>query len=457
MSDAAQLGNRIYYCERCGLRIPPADFQNQRAQIVNETEAICAVCSQRGDAMVSAPVSTPSAGSQPVIHAAAHHDTAQSGKTARRNTAAHTRGNSHGAPATPLPWKSALAGAVVFGVLLGAFALSRSKKPDATAELKPAVENKRESVPTKVAEKKPEPPRVAPAPVAVVNPPRETPPSPQPAEPKVAVRPAPPTPPVDDYDPRKAVADSMLAQAKEFQKKNPEDVFGYRDKLQFLIERYRSTAAGEEATKLIAEIKLPAFDPDLHPEFTAETEWAKSVSLLGSVDPKKDALAGNWSLNNGNVRSDKSMWSKLGLPYTLPEEYDLRLTFTRHDNDCLLIVLARRGKPFIFSIGSGNAHVSFEDVREKRKDVVPTKMSRGGLFSNGARQQVVVQVRRACLRGYLNGKLMVGCQVDDDGLSLNPQLQMPQPNQIGLMTWDSVYDFHTLEILPLKGEGKMLR
>lgn len=180
--------------------------------------------------------------------------------------------------------------------------------------------------------------------------------------------------------------------------------------------------------------------------------------MLAKVDPAKDGLGGNWSLNNGNVRSDKSMWAKLGVPYALPEEYDLRLTFTRHDNDCLLIVLARRGKPFIFSIGSGNANASFEDIREKRKDVVPTKMSpRQGLISNGARQQVVVQVRRGCLRGYLNGKLLVGCQVDDDGLSLNPQLVMPQSNQIGLMTWDSVFDFHSLEILPLKGEGKFLR
>jgi len=455
MSDAAQLSNRIFYCERCGLRIPPVDFQNQRASLVNESEAICAACSQQRTEPVAVQAPRPKTGPQvlPTLPVSQSNDSAPAAaKGSRRNTAAHGRGNSHAAPAAGLPWKSALAGAVVFGALLGAFALSRSKKPDPVVETKP-VEPKRE-VTTKFAEKRPEPIKVVPPPIAVVNQTREVVLQP---EPKAVVKTVAPSVPVDDYDPRKAVADSLLAQAKDYQKKNAEDVFGYRDKLQWLIERYRGTAAGDEAAKLIVEIKLPAFDPELHPELTPDAEWAKAVSILSVVDPKKDALAGNWSLNNGNVRSDKSMWSKLGLPYTLPEEYDLRLTFTRHDNDCLLIVLARRGKPFIFSIGSGNAHVSFEDIREKRKDVVPTKMSRQGLFSNGARQQVVVQVRRGCLRGYLNGKLLVGCQVDDDGLALNPQLHMPQSNQIGLMTWDSVFDFHTLEILPLKGEGKFLR
>lgn len=448
MSDSAQLSNRIFYCERCGLRIPPVDFQSQRASLVNESEAICAACLPRADVSVAVPIS------QPIVHAS----NARNESVPRRNTGSHTRGHGHAAPAAALPWKAALAGAVVFGALLGAFALSRSQKTETVDEVKPAIEPKRETMVIKPVEKKPEPIRVTPLTVAVANTPREViPASVVPSEPKAVAKPTIPAAPVDDYDPRKAVADSLLVQAKDYQKKNADDVFGYRDKLQWLVERYRGTAAGDEAAKLIAEIKLPAFDPELHPEPTPDAEWAKAVSVLSTVDVKKDALNGNWSLDNGNVRSDKSMWSKIGVPYAVPEEYDLRLTFTRHDNDCLLIVLARRGKPFIFSIGSGNANVSFEEVREKRKDVVPTKMSRPGLFSNGTRQQVVVQVRRGCLRGYLNGKLLVGCQVDDDGLSLNAQLLMPQPNQIGLMTWDSVFDFHALEILPLKGEGKLLR
>jgi hypothetical protein len=152
------------------------------------------------------------------------------------------------------------------------------------------------------------------------------------------------------------------------------------------------------------------------------------------------------------------MWAQIALPYLLPEEYDLRLTCARveHD-DCLLIVLARRGRPFIFSIGSGNKHCSLETVREKRKDVLPTKLVRPGVLTNGQRTQLVVQVRSQCLRAYVNGKPIVGCQVDDDGLSLASELQTPQANQLGLCTWNSVYEFYACEVVEITGKGQFTR
>jgi len=279
MSDPAQVSNRIFYCERCGLRIPPADFQNQSASLVNESEAICAACSNRPAETVPVQAPRPKTGPQVLPNLSANPPSdsvppagpsASIAKSSRRNTAAH--GRQHSQPAAGgLPWKSALAGAVVFGALLGAFALSRSKKADPVEEATKSVEPKREIVANKPVEKKPEPMRVTPPTVAptVATTPRETVPT-QPETKAVAK----PVAPVDDYDPRKAVADSLLAQAKDYQKKNAEDVFTYRDKLQWLIERYRGTAAGDEAAKLIVEIKLPAFDPELHPEPTADAEWA---------------------------------------------------------------------------------------------------------------------------------------------------------------------------------------
>ena len=40
--------------------------------------------------------------------------------------------------------------------------------------------------------------------------------------------------------------DSLLAQAKDFHQKNADDVYGFREKLQNLLDHYRSTAAGDE-------------------------------------------------------------------------------------------------------------------------------------------------------------------------------------------------------------------
>jgi hypothetical protein len=229
--------------------------------------------------------------------------------------------------------------------------------------------------------------------------------------------------------------------------------------LESLRDRYRSTAAGEEARKLLSEIKLPESDPNTNPAPPGDDDFKQAISVLPLVKPEIDGKRGSWSAANGNLRSDKSMWSKIELPFILPEEYDLRVTFTRVDQeDCLLVTLARRGKPFFFSIGgAGNTGCSFEIVNEKRKDRVSSNIKRPGVLSNGVRNQVVIQVRRECLRAYLNGKLIVGCQVDDSGLSSNPDFNSSQPNQMGLMTWNSVYEFHSLEVRPITGEGKNLR
>jgi hypothetical protein len=443
---------QIYFCDQCGQRVSPSDLDGGAAKVISEGHALCPRCVKPSR----------SSGPSPTVQEARRRDS-------RATIPAATRGTRAGVSARPslskdlakpagmpLVWMAVLGGACGIIGLAIAFVLLRPTPKEAAEKPK---EN-RSPVVRKAAAPAPVPTPTYPAgvsgtpaadPVAPVRePPRPTAPSAPTTktEEKAA----------DVYDPRAEVAISLLAQAQSFIRANPDEVFAYRDKLVQLTENYKGTAPAEQAAQLLTGIKLPETDPATNPAPTPDSAWAKAVQVLPAEISGYKALKGNWKAENGVLRSDRSMWAIAALPYLLPEEYDLRLTFARVENvDCLLVVLARRGKPFIFSIGSGNQHCSLETIREKRKDVLPTKSVRPGILVNGQRTQVIIQVRSECLRAYLNGKPLVGCQVDDEGISLSSELAMPQGNQVGLETWNSVYEFYSMEVLELKGNGQLLR
>ena len=137
----------------------------------------------------------------------------------------------------------------------------------------------------------------------------------------------------------------------------------------------------------------------------------------------------------------------------------MRVVFERGENhDCLLAILWRRGRPFLFSIGeAGNRGCSFEDVRESGPDVLPTKIVRTGVLSSHKVHEVIVLVRSKCLRAFLDGAPIVGCQVDDEGLSLRSEFVPPRAGQLALATWDSAYEFLSCDVRPVTGRGTLLR
>ena len=441
----------IHYCDQCGQRVAEADLQAGRASLSPEGRAFCGKCAASASSSPPAGVRWRDSQAKPPLAAVSA-------------AAPHARPASRKAPEQkPKSIVPVLIGGLVVLVAVGVVLGIVLARPGQTA-LPEKAKKDEGSVPSR---KSAVPPAKAPAKTTFTPTPSAS--SPAPSSPAATASPAPPPPPVESgrgeaktaeesYDPRSEVGNSLLMQAQAFLKANPDDVWGYRDKLEHLKENYKGTKAGAEAVRLLSELKLPEVDPSTNPPPTAEAAWAQAVQVLAAADPGKDGRKGRWTFSGGTLRSDRSMWAQTALPYLLPEEYDLRLTCARVENDdCLLIVLARRGRPFIFSIGSGNKHCSFENVREKRKDVLPTKLVRPGVLTNGQRTQLVVQVRSQCLRAYVSGKPIVGCQVDDDGLSLPPELQMPQANQLGLCTWSSVYEFYACEVIEITGKGQFTR
>jgi hypothetical protein len=100
-------------------------------------------------------------------------------------------------------------------------------------------------------------------------------------------------PPPEEYDPRAAVAASLLAQAQAYLKSNPDDPWGYKEKLEELKAGYARTPPAAEATRLLSELKLP---PTPGPRAWWKLDEANGTTAADSSGNGKDGV-----LNNGPV------------------------------------------------------------------------------------------------------------------------------------------------------------
>src|SRR5262249_43553011 len=98
---------------------------------------------------------------------------------------------------------------------------------------------------------------------------------------------------------RNELAAGRLKEAKEFASANPNDPWTYKDKLEAVARTYRSTPAGDQAAKLLADLKVP--EKPKAPEPVApkgEGDW-RPIFDGKSMDPIHLGGSGGWHLENG--------------------------------------------------------------------------------------------------------------------------------------------------------------
>ncbi len=100
---------------------------------------------------------------------------------------------------------------------------------------------------------------------------------------------------------REELAGNKLKEAKSFAEANPKDPWGYKDKLDDIVAHYRSTKAGQEATKILADLKVPEKPEKPKP---AEPKGAGAGKLI--LDPKSIETLNSqcrdaWRIENGVI------------------------------------------------------------------------------------------------------------------------------------------------------------
>ena len=287
-------GMVIFFCDKCGLRIPQKDFVTGKARKAEETKALCGQCASGGEAAPADAAKSHQVlrDSKPGVRPAGRQTPGQGGErktgpavrdsklgitpAAREAGAVARAGKAHlAAPAAPASISRNLVFAgvgvvAVFGVLL---AVLLSGKPGAAPREKAKH----------AATEGPSVPRL----VAQVPAPGTAPSAGTEASPRESVKESARAPESEAYDPRANVAASLLLQAKQYLASRPDDPWGYREKLEQLKMGYARTPGGDEAVRLLADLKLPE-----KPAPPAEgTPSAAEAAVLDRLDYADDRAA----------------------------------------------------------------------------------------------------------------------------------------------------------------------
>ncbi len=182
------------------------------------------------------------------------------------------------------------------------------------------------------------------------------------------------------------------------------------------------------------------------------------INLLQLIDTDKDAVDGKWTLDQTGLSCDGSGDPLIEIPFRPPVEYDFRIEFTRNSGDsCIVQNATHRGHAFqLYMGGAGNTVIGLNQVRGVYAfEGNATTTRQPGVFKNGQRYRVVLQVRKDGVTAMIDGKVVVRYKTNYSDLSL-PQAGKLPDDALGLGTHESATTFHSIELLEVTGSGRSI-
>ena len=167
-----------------------------------------------------------------------------------------------------------------------------------------------------------------------------------------------------------------------------------------------------------------------------------------SMDPQKQAVAGEWTGAGGSLTTTAVNGSRITLPVPVPAEYDFRVSFTRTSgvHSIALFFVTSRGQAS-FEIDAWGQHlagiqnVNGQDIRanaSKRENVT---------LRNNQRYTALVQVRRKRVRAFLDDQLLADLPLNNDTeLSIPSVWNISDATTLGLGAWNAATTFHSVKL-----------
>ena len=236
-------------------------------------------------------------------------------------------------------------------------------------------------------------------------------------------------------------AQRRLDEAKAFRARIGRDTLEYRDMLE-VAAGYRDTPAGTEAANLIAGIKLPAIDEN-------SSAKGQAIDLLALIDVQRDTVKGEWKKEGGELNSNNVTNARIKLPWNPPEEYDLRVSFTRKKNGPDIVVILPRGDQSMMLLMGGwnNTITGFEKINGKRANDNPTTVKQ--TLPVDKKFDLVLQVRRQTVRAFVNGTFLTEYRSELGKTALNDDWVLPA-GSLAVGSHVSSTTFHSIQAIPVK-------
>ena len=183
--------------------------------------------------------------------------------------------------------------------------------------------------------------------------------------------------------------------------------------------------------------------------------------LLAGVDVARDAVHGQWQMTseglsvskNGNTDPGRS--ELLGFNYVPPEEYDFEIEFTIQDGVREISqTLPFAGRTILWKMGCLLDELTFFHFGSQLDGKSPTAKERTEAvvrlprLEPNQRYRSMVEVRRGSLRALLDGQEVLRWSGDFQRLAGDGNLQLPNPQQLGVAAWNTGVLFHKAEVRP---------
>jgi hypothetical protein len=184
------------------------------------------------------------------------------------------------------------------------------------------------------------------------------------------------------------------------------------------------------------------------------------INLLRMIDPKVDAVKGDWKLEEGVLLSSPAALGRLQIPYQPPEEYDVTLVVSRRSGtDAIVFGLIGGGTQFSASVDgfSGQGGVTYlENYDGAGVEKNPTTV-RGLQITGSQPSTVVYSVRKKGISLAVNGKKVITWEGEWRHLSQNPAWGVPDVRALYIGNYNVAMQISRLTLTPVTGQGKKLR
>jgi hypothetical protein len=182
------------------------------------------------------------------------------------------------------------------------------------------------------------------------------------------------------------------------------------------------------------------------------------LNLLRLIDPKQDAVLGDWLIEGGKLMTptDQAFWTRLQIPYAPGLEYDVSFSLKTTSNFyCLRIGLPLGDRQCMVVIGGDGGKGSGLEMIDNRSygDSNPTFVAEGGTTPLAT---IVCSVRKGGITVSIDGKKIIDYK-DLARLTLFGNWQVPNRNALFIASSSARFSIDQITLTPVGGAGKRLR
>ncbi|HXT60941.1 MAG TPA: hypothetical protein VN699_20040 [Pirellulales bacterium] len=220
----------------------------------------------------------------------------------------------------------------------------------------------------------------------------------------------------------------------------PNEKLPYKDRIYLggWYSRYRITKA--VLTPLSAE-------PETEPSAVLA---GKPIDLLKQIDPKRDAVAGDWQLIDGVLVSPDAPFSRLMLPAPPSPEYQLTVVAERVKGDWGLATgLVIDGRQVMAGIDCFDGYHAGLELLDGKSSNDNESTLKGRLLVDGRPSTLVYTARRDGVEVTLDGRTVIDWHGDPNRLSMIEDWKIPDPARLSLNTFKTVCRISKIELAPL--------